>query len=289
MMAGKTNQKIWKTEYETMKWDKEAEKALGRVPFFVRKRVKKRVEEEPRAEKAKTVNMDHMNACRKRFLTNMEQEVKGFGIETCFGAGGCPNRACHVDDLPERIEKVLRGKDLKGFLKEKVDGPLKMHHEFRVSLSDCPNGCSRPQIADFGLLGAEKPSVSDASCSGCDACVKVCRENAVTLRGETVQIDDSKCVACGQCIKVCPTGTLVSKEKGYRILLGGKLGRHPRLGKEQPSIYTANQVLEALDGSLNHYKRFSVCGERFGEILEREPYCLKLSSEGKKLLDLRTR
>ncbi len=275
--------------YETMKWDKKSEKALSRVPFFVRKRVKRRVEEEARAGKAKTVNMHHMNACRERFLTKMEQEVKGFGVETCFGAGNCPNRACHVKDLPERMETLLRGKDLKGFLKEKVNGPLKMHHEFRVSMSDCPNGCSRPQIADFGILGAERPRVSEAPCSGCGACLEVCKEKAITLAEDTARVDESRCLACGQCISACPTETLASGIKGYRILLGGKLGRHPRLGEELPSIYTADQVLEILDQCLDHYRRHSVCGERFGEILGREPYSLISSLEDKKLLDLRTR
>ncbi len=255
-----------------MKWDKEAEKALKRVPFFVRKRVKKRVEEEAQGKKAKMVDMSHMNACRNRFLNKMEEEVKGFGIETCFGAGECPNRACHTGDLPERMENVLKGKDLRKFLKEKVKGPLKMHHEFRVSISDCPNGCSRPQIADFGLLGAEKPAISEANCSGCGACVVVCKEGAITLDGEAVRIDESRCLLCGQCIGVCPTETLVSAEKGYRILVGGKLGRHPRLAEELAFIFTPAQVLEALNKCLDHYQRFSICGERFGEILQREPF-----------------
>jgi hypothetical protein len=35
-----------------MKWTKEAEDAVSRVPFFVRKRVKKRVEEEAGNRKA---------------------------------------------------------------------------------------------------------------------------------------------------------------------------------------------------------------------------------------------
>jgi len=30
--------------------------------------------------------------------------------------------------------------------------------------------------------------------------------------------------------------------------------------------------VETLDKCLDHYQRFSICGERFGEILEREPY-----------------
>ncbi len=254
-----------------MKWNEEAEKALSRVPFFVRKRVKKRVEEDARSKGAGVVDMRHMNACRKRFLTKMEQEVKGYEIETCFGAGGCPNRACHTDDLPERMEKVLEGKDLKGFLKQKVKGPLKMHHEFRVSVSDCPNGCSRPQIADFGLMGAERPKVSKEPCSSCGACEAICKEDAIVLQGETVRIDESRCLACGQCIEVCPTQTLVSAEKGYRILLGGKLGRHPRLAEPLPSIYSPAEVLETLDHCLGHLKRFSIQGERFGEILERVP------------------
>ena len=255
-----------------MKWNEEAQKALSRVPFFVRKRVKNRVEEDAHSKGAGVVDMSHMNTCRRRFLTKMEQEVKGYGIETCFGAGGCPNRTCHNDDLPEKMETVLDGRDLKGFLKQKVKGPLKMHHEFRVSVSDCPNGCSRPQIADFGLMGAERPKVSKEPCSGCGDCETICKEVAIVLQAEKVWIDESRCLACGQCIGVCPTGTLVSEERGYRILLGGKLGRHPRLAEVLPSIHSPDEMLETLDRCLDHYQRFSIQGERFGEILERVPF-----------------
>ena len=31
------------------------------------------------------------------------------------------------------------------------------------------------------------------------------------------------------CIKACPTGTIASAGSGFRVLLGGKLGRHPAL------------------------------------------------------------
>lgn len=216
--------------------------------------------------------MSHINASRKRSLIGIDQEVKGYGMETCFGAGGCSSRACHIDNLPEMMEKVLEGKDLKGFLQEKVKGSLKMHHEFRVSISDCPNGCSRPQIADFGLLGAERPKVSKVPCNACGACEAICKEEAVVLQGETVRIDESGCLACGQCIGVCATGTLISAEKGYRILLGGKLGRHPRLAEALPSIYSSAQILDTLGQCLDHYLRFSIKGERFGEILARAPF-----------------
>ncbi|MBW2708598.1 MAG: 4Fe-4S dicluster domain-containing protein [Deltaproteobacteria bacterium] len=230
------------------------------------------MEDEARSKGTGTVNMSHMNESQEQFSTKREQEVKGYGIETCFGAGDCPNRACHTEGLPEKMGTVLEGKNLRSFLQEKVKGPLKMHHEFRVSVSDCPNGCSRPQIADFGLLGAERPKVSKEPCSACGACEAICKEEAIVLQGDAVRIDESGCLACGQCIGVCPTGTLVSAEKGYRILLGGKLGRHPKLAEALSSIYTPAQVLETLDRCLDHYRHFSIGGERFGEILERVPY-----------------
>ena len=142
-----------------MKWSQEANEAISKVPFFVRKRVKKRVEEEAVRCGAEEVLLDHVRTCQKRFLNQMEEEVKGYQVETCFGPGGCPNRAVIFDDFSKKIEEHLAGRNLKSFLKDRVKGPLKMHHEFRVSTSDCPNACSRPQIVDLGLIGARSPKV----------------------------------------------------------------------------------------------------------------------------------
>ena len=61
--------------------------------------------------------------------------------------------------------KLLESENLKEFLKERVKGPLKLHHEFRVSVSDCPNACSRPQIVDLGLIGALRPGPGEGACT----------------------------------------------------------------------------------------------------------------------------
>jgi dissimilatory sulfite reductase (desulfoviridin) alpha/beta subunit len=143
-----------------MKWTREAEEAVSKVPFFVRKRVRKRVEEEAAGVGAGEITLEHVQTCQQRFLNRMEEEVKGFRVETCFGPSGCPNRAVAYDDLPRKIEDLLSRRNLKSFLKGKAKGPLKLHHEFRVSISDCPNACSRPQIADIGLIGARRPNIS---------------------------------------------------------------------------------------------------------------------------------
>jgi dissimilatory sulfite reductase (desulfoviridin) alpha/beta subunit len=199
----------------------------------------------------------------------MEDEVKGYQVESCFGPGGCPNRATTSDGLPKELETRIERRDLKSLLKERVNGPLKMHHEFRVSISDCPNACSRPQIVDVGLIGACKPRVTEEPCTVCEACVKACKERAVYLDHDAPIIDLEKCVYCGQCIRVCPTGTLAEGQEGYRVLVGGKLGRHPRLAEEIPGIFTSEEIPEVVERCLDLFQRHCRKGERFGEILER--------------------
>ncbi len=251
-----------------MKWTDEANDAVSKVPFFVRKRVRKRVEEEAVRCGVTEVRLEHVKTCQQRFINRMEDEVRGYQVETCFGPSGCPNRAVVYENFPQKIEDRLARRNLKFFLKERVKGPLKMHHEFRASISDCPNACSRPQIADLGLIGARRPVVTDAPCSQCGACVQVCREEAISLQEDKPALDLSKCLSCGQCITACPTGTLLEKERGYRILVGGKLGRHPRLAAEIPGIYGLEEALKKVDRCLDHYQHHCRRGERFGEILE---------------------
>ncbi len=254
-----------------MKWTKQAEEAVSKVPFFVRKRVKNRVEEEAARTGSREVTREHVLACKKRLLGDMEAEVKGFHVETCFGASGCPNRAVCDDDMAQRVEEALSQKNIRAILKERVKGPLKLHHEFQVTISDCPNACSRPQIADVGFIGARLPMISDAPCSKCGACIEACRENAIVLEEDSLGpvIDFDKCLACGQCISVCPTGTLREARRGYRILVGGKLGRHPQLGKELEGIFTGEQALTMLRKCIDFYINKNLAGERLGEILNR--------------------
>jgi len=151
---------------------------LSRVPFFIRKRVRGRVEEEARSEGADRVELAHVTACQQRFLKRMDVEVKGYRQEHCFGASGCPNRAADSGWLIERLDRLLAEANLLDFLKANTPGEVKLHQEFRVSLSDCPNACSRPQIVDLGIIGARRPTVSDEPCSECGECLQVCREGA---------------------------------------------------------------------------------------------------------------
>ena len=252
-----------------MKWMPEAEEAVKKVPFFVRKRVRARVEKETAEAGKQVVSLADVKATQARYLSSMRSEIKGYQIETCFGPGGCPNRAIISDPLIDRIEGEVKKADLLGFLKRTVKGDLKFHHEFRITLADCPNACSQPQIKDIGIIGACAPVVTDAPCSMCEACVEACREDAIILnhQNEVPLIDDDLCLKCGKCVPACPTGTLTIARKGYRVQLGGKLGRHPQLAKKLPGIYDENTVMKIVKDCLRFYKDNSKHGERFGQIL----------------------
>lgn len=253
-----------------MDWTREAEEAIKKVPFFVRKRVRARVEDEARKAGKTAISLSDVRLAQKRYLDKMSDEVKGFQLETCFGAGGCPNRAVDGHRLVEKMEKTLKDANIRAFLEERVKGGLKHHHEFRVSVADCPNACSQPQIRDLGIIGAAEPTVTDESCSLCQACTEACSEDAITVSDseEMPVIDYDLCVRCGKCMEVCPTGTLAAGRKGFRVLLGGKLGRHPRLAEELPGLYQEEDVIGILVKCLDFYKKNSQHGERFANIFQ---------------------
>ena len=167
-----------------MKWTAEAEELLKKVPFFVRKKVRARVEKEARDAGKPVVSPAEVKATQKRFLSGHQEDIQGYRVETCFGPSGCPNRAVAGDQLMTRIETRLKKADLLGFLKQSVKGDLKYHHEFRVSLADCPNACSQPQIKDIGIIGAAVPESGDGDCTNCAACVEACSEEAIVLKGD---------------------------------------------------------------------------------------------------------
>jgi len=249
-----------------MKWTQDAVAEIKKVPFFVRKRVKARVEEEAREAGACEVTLGEVNRTRSRFLNKMEEEVAGFQVEACFGDGGCPRQACGSKSLQEKVRAYLEAEDIRGFLQERVRGKLKFHHELRVAFADCPNACSQPQIRDICIIGAMVPEITETPCTQCGACVAACAEQAVTLTESGPVLDMDACLVCGRCVKVCKPGTLAGFRKGYRVLLGGRLGRHPRLAMELPGIYDEETAFEIVRHCVAFYKARSTDGERFSRL-----------------------
>jgi anaerobic sulfite reductase subunit C len=257
-----------------MKWNAEAEAAIKKVPFFVRNRVRTRVQEDALKQGRQHITLTEVKATQERFLTGMHAEVKGHQIDTCFGASGCPHTVAPDWELADCLDKLLQQAELLEFLKLQGIQELRFHHQFRVAVAGCPNACSQPQIKDIGIIAALQPMRTDEFCTTCETCVNSCREGAITLDPRIPRpiIDAQRCVACGGCIPVCPTGTLAVRVQGYRIQLGGKLGRHPQLARELPGIFDAATILEIVGACIDIYKSASKQGERFGEILRSDDF-----------------
>ncbi|HWR98654.1 MAG TPA: hypothetical protein VN317_09570 [Candidatus Methanoperedens sp.] len=197
-------------------------------------------------------------------------ELAGWRIETCKGPKqGCANRAAPDAALAADLDAVFRGRDFAAGLSALVGGKLRRRHEFTVAIADCANACSRPQIADLGLIGAAEPMQTAETCHQCMGCVHACREGAIAHPGLLPILDLAKCVRCGACSRVCLSGTLQVGRRGWRLQVGGKLGRHPRLGVELPGIHAREGVLAAAACCIDAYLRHARGGERFGELLER--------------------
>jgi dissimilatory sulfite reductase (desulfoviridin) alpha/beta subunit len=102
-------------------------------------------------------------------------------------------------------------------------------------------------------------------------CVVVCKEGAISIDNDSNApiIDYEKCLGCGHCLNVCPTKTLDEEITGYRVLVGGKLGRHPQFGMELSGIYGSGEVREVISHFIDFYQQNCKEGERLGEIINK--------------------
>ena len=254
----------------TINWDPDAEQVLRRVPFFVRHRVRKKVEEDVAAAGRRRGTVADLEESKKRQLQRLSEGVKGYTLETCFGESGCQNAVVISAAIVSRLEELLERADLLSILRTHWGEKLKLHHQFRVTLADCPNSCSQPQIKDIGIIGETEVTCDPEACTGCGECAAVCEESAVTLEDDRLMgIDYGSCVRCGACARVCPTEALKAGRGGYRVLVGGKLGRHPHLARELAGGLDADQVVALVSQIVELYKAHARKGERLGAVMNR--------------------
>ncbi len=250
-----------------MEWDREAEKLLKKVPFFVRSRAKREIEALVKSRGGSRVTEKDVLEARQAVARKMSEVSQGHALEPCFGNGGCPNSLIDTQPLLERLEKTLEEARLLPFLQEKVAGPVRHSHVFRVAVANCPNVCSQVHIRDFGVIAQEKPQVSPQACNGCGSCLQACQEGAIVLENGKARITEG-CILCGECRRACPHQAIEAQERGYLVLVGGKLGRHPQLARPLLTMATEEEVVAALEGVLSLYKKLNQRGERLGTIIQ---------------------
>ncbi len=179
-----------------------------------------------------------------------------FVVETCKGKeGGCPHALAELGRLKSEIESTIEGSGGNAFVGRRAAGPVLPHQRLRVALAACPNACSRPQIRDIGLIASVRPMRVSKLCTGCGRCADVCREKAIVMANDVPELEGKRCLGCGQCGQVCPAGAWGMGDLRFRLLVGGRMGRHACLATELPTMLTAAEVLRAIGRVLGELLR----------------------------------
>lgn len=189
-------------------------------------------------------------------------------VRVCRSVFGCSRALCNGAALRDQAVDHLEAARLEELLRQRISGPILAHHKFRLAIAGCPNACSEPQIADFGLVGEVYPHPIPGRCTGCGICQQTCLEGAVEVGPTGPFFKRELCVGCGDCAAVCPSGAIVG-EHGLRVLVGGKLGRHPRLAETWLEHVDEAKAWQALEAILMLWRLHGEKGERIGALFQR--------------------
>lgn len=185
-------------------------------------------------------------------------------LENCrHEPAGCPNALIDTALWREALEDWLSMDQISGRLRQRiVDDQMLYHHKLRLAVAGCPNGCSRPQIADLALVGFVRPSFDLDACSACGTCAEVCPDQAIAVEDE-LKWNKNLCQGCLACGRVCPDGAVSLTRPGARILMGGKLGRHPRLARIVGEVHEPAEAVRYFAKAVDEYIDNAAPGERF--------------------------
>ena len=210
-----------------------------------------------------TIEIPHVNPKHlKRLAQLLEKNGTPVGSEkdevvniiSCPGTERCKYANINTISLAKRIDEKLFGKEM----------PVKM----RIALSGCPNACTSPMLNEIGIIGRIRPIRTEGLCTGCGSCVYYCKEKAIRIRNGISELNEEKCVQCGMCVKSCSFNLLKSAHIHYLITIGGRRGRHPKIGRELLTVETEDQVLFVIGKIVDWVYRRAWSGRLLSEQLD---------------------
>ncbi len=185
--------------------------------------------------------------------------------------GSCGPRVRNIISCPGNFEcnyGIIDTYGLAGILDKEFFGE-DMPVKIKFSVTGCPNACAKPQENDLGVMGVLKPVIYTEECSGCGTCTFMCPEKAIVVEDEKAKIIWDKCNLCGACVGACPSDLITEEWKGYRLFVGGKIGKHPKLGIELTDAKSPEEAVAVFRKIIDWSKKNTQIGERFGNCIDR--------------------
>lgn len=176
-------------------------------------------------------------------------------IIACPGISRCKFANIDTVGLAQKIDAKLFGKEM----------PVKM----RIAIAGCPNACTSPMLNEIGVIGRVKPvRTNERLCTGCGSCVYYCKENAIRIKNGISVLDEKKCVQCGVCVQSCHYDLVKPEHSHYLITVGGRRGRHPKIGRSLLTVESEEQVLFVIEKIVDWVYRRAWSGRLLSEQLD---------------------
>ena len=210
-----------------------------------------------------TIEIPHVSPAR---LSKIERALEKNGtpvgsekdevvnIIACPGISRCKFANIDTIGLAGKVDEKLFGKTM----------PVKM----RIAISGCPNACTSPMLNEIGIMGRIRPLRTPGLCTGCGTCVEYCKEKAIRIRNGISELSEDKCVQCGVCIRSCPFELLKAEHRHFLVSIGGRRGRHPKIGRELLRADSEEEVLFAIEKIINWVYRRAWSGRLLSEQLD---------------------
>ncbi len=177
-------------------------------------------------------------------------------VVACPGSTSCRWGIIETKSLSKYIDKTYFG----------VETP----HKFKIGVTGCPNNCAKASENDIGIMGAILPKWLSEECSNCDLCINVCPTKAIYKEDDEYRLDEEKCIHCPICTSSCPVDAWVPEITGFILLVGGTMGKIPRLATKVGGIIQDQDILKkAIAVSIEYYQKHGRKKERFGHSINR--------------------
>jgi anaerobic sulfite reductase subunit C len=194
-----------------------------------------------------------------------------YHVDVCFTKYGENSQLVRdaLKDMLKSITGIMEEEHLTELMADRAPSALHGANRFTVGMTGCPNCCVSPHMKDLGIIMQHRVEITDAACTMCGECLKMCIEKAIRLTDTGPDIDRTLCVQCELCARDCPTGKLGVTDRGWRVIAGGGGGHHPALAVTVEDFTTKDRVLQILRNAIAAL-RSAPPGESLRTIVQRQ-------------------